>query len=100
MSSLASRIGGVFLAIVFAVIITYASRFWPWPGFWSTEGVFGVSWLHPNGEWVKRFLRGTVFARYDLLIWGGLAFLLLSIAEALGSRWHKQIDQAADETKD
>jgi hypothetical protein len=100
MSSLAGRTGGLFLAIVLALIIAYASRFWPWGGFWSTEGALGIAWLHPDGDWVRRALRGTAFARFDLLIWGGLAFLLLSIVHAVGSRFKGQSAEAADEAKD
>ena len=100
MSRFASRAVGITLAAALAVIIAYASRFWPWPGFWSAEGAFGVPWLHPNGEWVRRFLRGTMFARFDVLVWGALAFLLLSLAETLGSRWQRQPDQAPDEVSD
>ena len=96
MSGLAGRIGGIVVAVLLALIIAYASRFWPWSGYWSTDGAFGIAWLSPNGDWVRRFLRGTDFARFDLLIWGGFAFLLLSLAHALGSR----IGGDSQETKD
>jgi hypothetical protein len=94
MNGLPGRIGGIMLMVLLALIIAYASRFWPWGGFWSTEGAFGIAWLHPNGDWVRRSLRGTAFARFDLLIWGGLSFLLLSLVHALGSRFTKPESEA------
>ena len=93
MSGLTGRVGGVVLAVLLALIIAYASRFWPWSGFWSTDGAFGIAWLHPNGDWVRRAVRGTALARFDLLIWGGLVFLLLSLAHALGSLFGNQEDE-------
>ncbi len=96
MSGLAGRVGGIVLAVLLALIIAYASRFWPWSGFWSTEGAFGIAWLHPDGDWVQRALRGTAFARFDLLIWGGAAFLLLSVVHALGNRLGKQEGDTKD----
>ncbi len=86
MNGMLGRIGGVLLTILLALLLAYASRFWPWGGVWSTDGAFGLPWLHPDGDWMRRALRGTALARFDLLLWAGVAFLFLSIVAAVG-RW-------------
>ncbi|MEM7267753.1 MAG: hypothetical protein AAF401_00720 [Pseudomonadota bacterium] len=71
------RIIGVLVAILLAVIALYVSRFWVFD-LWGRDGLFGVEYLRPGGDILRRELRGTEAAPYDLLIWVIGGFLLLT----------------------
>ena len=55
----------------------YISRFW---GFrlWGTGGLFGIDALRPQGGLLALWLRGTVLAPYELIIWAIGSLLTLT----------------------
>ena len=75
-----TRVIGILVAILLAVIFLYISRFWIFD-LWDREGLFGVEYLRPGGDLLRRELRGTYFAPYDLLVWVSGGFVLLSLFE-------------------
>lgn len=80
-----SRVIGLILAILLAVIFLYISRFWIFD-LWGREGLFGIEYLRPGGDILRRELRGTFFAPYDLLVWVAGGFFVLTMLEKL---WNK-----------
>jgi hypothetical protein len=82
-----SRALGLIAALLLALILAYLSRFWLWPGPWPADGLFGLSWLGPGGDLLRGWLRGTPLSAYDLLLWGGLVFLVLTLVERLAARF-------------
>ena len=60
----------------------YISRFWDFR-LWGREGLFGIDALRPQGGLLARWLRGTDFAPFELLIWIVALFLSLSILQKL-----------------
>ncbi len=80
-----ARITGLILAILLAVFFLYISRFWIF-GFWGREGLFGIEYLRPGGDILRRELRGTFFAPYDLLIWVAGGFVILSVLDNIWSK--------------
>ena len=79
---------GLLLTFVAGLILLYLSRFWAF-GFWSRDGLFGIKQLSPNGGLLARWLRGTDFAPFELLIWGVLAFLTLTYLQRGFDRFWK-----------
>ena len=75
-----SRIIGLILAILLAVIFLYISRFWIFD-LWGREGLFGIEYLRPGGDLLRRELSGTFFAPYDLLVWAAAGFFVLTMLE-------------------
>jgi hypothetical protein len=69
-----------------AVILVYISRFW-FLQLWSGPGLFGWRELPPQGGLLGRWLRGTDFAPFELLIWAGLCFLALTFLQKLFGRF-------------
>lgn len=86
-----SRIIGLILAILLAVIFLYISRFWTF-GLWGREGLFGIEYLRPGGDLLRRELRGTPFAPYDLLVWVAGGFFVLTMLEKVWVRVTSQGD--------
>ena len=84
-----ARALGLILAILLAAIFLYISRFWIFD-LWGREGLFGVEYLRPGGDLLRRELRGTFLAPYDLLVWVGGGFVILSV---LDSVWAKVRDR-------
>ena len=80
-----ARIFGLILAILLAIVFLYISRFWIFD-FWGREGLFGVEYLRPGGDLLRRELRGTFFAPYDLLVWVAGGFIILSMLDNIWSR--------------
>lgn len=74
------RVIGLVLASVTGVILVYISRFWMF-SLWSRDGLFGVNALSPNGGLLARWLRGTDWAPFELLIWVVLVFLVLTFIQ-------------------
>ncbi|MEX3017552.1 hypothetical protein [Gymnodinialimonas hymeniacidonis] len=60
----------------------YISRFWDFR-LWDRDGLFGIEALRPQGGLLARWLRGTDFAPYELLIWVVAFFLALSILQKI-----------------
>lgn len=77
-----NRIFWLLIAAVTTAILYYVSRFWTFR-LWSRDGLFGFEDLRPQGGLVGRWLRGTDFAPFELLIWAVGAFLLLSVLQKL-----------------
>ena len=77
-----ARIIGLFSAILLTFVFLYISRFWVFD-LWGREGLFGVEYLRPGGDILRRELRGTFLAPYDLLVWVGGGFLALTLLEKL-----------------
>ena len=80
-----SRVLGLILAFLLAVILIYISRFWVFD-LWPREGLFGIDYLRPEGDILRRELRGTFLAPYDLLIWVGGGFFVLTVMEKIWVR--------------
>ncbi len=74
---MARRIILLLLVVVLGIALLYISRFWP-VQLWSRPGLFGLSELPPQGGLLGRWLRGTPFAPFELLIWVMWVFALLS----------------------
>jgi hypothetical protein len=79
------RIFGVCIAAALILIALYLSRFWPFD-WWSRDGLFGVKELRPQGDLLRRWLRGTMFGPYDLLIWTMGGIVVLSILQSLWTK--------------
>ena len=80
-----ARALGLILAILLAAIFLYISRFWIFD-LWGREGLFGVEYLRPGGDLLRRELRGTFLAPYDLLVWVGGGFAILSVLDSIWSK--------------
>ena len=80
-----TRLIGLVLAIVLAVVFLYISRFWIFD-LWGREGLFGIEYLRPGGDLLRRELRGTFFAPYDLLVWVAGGFVILSVLDNIWSK--------------
>lgn len=80
-----SRFIGVILAIILTVVLLYISRFWIFD-FWGREGLFGIEYLRPGGDILRRELRGTPLAPYDLLVWVAAGFLTLTVLEKMWAK--------------
>lgn len=80
-----ARIIGLIVAILLAIIFLYISRFWIFD-LWGREGLFGIEYLRPGGDLLRRELRGTFFAPYDLLVWVAGGFVVLSALDNIWSR--------------
>ena len=68
-----------FMGFVAAAML-YISRFWDFR-LWGRDGLFGLSELRPQGGLLARWLRGTDFAPFELLIWVVAGFLLLTVLQ-------------------
>jgi len=80
-----ARIIGLILAILLAIVFLYVSRFWVFD-LWGREGLFGIEYLRSGGDLLRRELRGTFFAPYDLLVWVAGGFVILSVLDNVWSR--------------
>ena len=83
------RIFGIFIAAAVVLLALYLSRFWPFD-WWSRDGLFGVKELRPQGDLLRQWLRGTMLAPYDLLVWMVGGFVILTQLQNLWSRLSKQ----------
>lgn len=79
------RVFGICLAAALVLIGLYLSRFWPFD-WWNRDGLLGVEALRPQGDLLRRWLRGTMFAPYDLLIWVVGCFAILTMLQNLWNR--------------
>ncbi|MEP5759022.1 MAG: hypothetical protein ABJ327_06890 [Litoreibacter sp.] len=59
------------------VVFLYLSRFWMFD-LWPRSGLFGIDALRPSGGLLGRWLRGTPFAPFELLIWAIGVFMILT----------------------
>lgn len=78
------------IALVFTVGISvaliYLSRFWIWTAPWSNDGLLGIKDVSPYGDVLRRWLSGTWFRDFDIVIWGLAAIVLLSLLQWLRAR--------------
>jgi len=72
----------IVIAAAVAVVLFYISRFW-YLSLWPRSGLFGIEALRPQGGLLGRWLRGTDFAPFELLIWAVSAFLVLTVLQKL-----------------
>ncbi|SDZ61635.1 hypothetical protein SAMN05444004_1351 [Jannaschia faecimaris] len=72
------------LVLVFCAGLTllYLSRFW-FLDLWPRSGLFGWEALPPDGGVLGRWLRGTPFAAFELLIWAAGVFMVLTYLQRL-----------------
>ncbi len=70
------------LTTVLSLWFYYISRFWDFR-LWDRDGLFGIEALRPQGGLLARWLRGTDFAPYELLIWVVAFFLSLTILQKI-----------------
>lgn len=82
------RISGLAFATLLLLCGLYLSRFWPFE-WWGREGLFGIEALRPQGDLLRRWLRGTPFAAYDLLLWTVGAFFALSLIQTVADKLKK-----------
>ena len=75
-----NRIASLTVAAVTGLMLLYISRFWPF-SWWDRAGLFGIKELPPGGGLLQRWLRGTDFAPYELLIWFIGSFIVLSLLQ-------------------
>jgi len=67
------------------VVFYYISRFWDFR-LWGREGLFEIEALRPQGGLLARWLRGTDFAPFELMIWVVALFLALTVLQWLFDR--------------
>ena len=70
------------VALFIGIVLLYLSRFW-FLDLWPRSGLFGWEALRPQGGLVGRWLRGTPFAPFELLIWVTGAFLILTFLQKI-----------------
>lgn len=80
-----ARLLGLIGAILLFGVLFYTSRFWVF-ALWDGPGLFGLEALPPQGNLVDRWLRGTPWQPYALVVWAVGAFALLSVVQALAAR--------------
>lgn len=85
---MSGRIFGICIAATLILIGLYLSRFWPFE-WWSRDGLFGIKELRPQGDLLRRWLRGTMLAPYDLLVWSVGCFAVLTMLQNLWNRLSK-----------
>lgn len=71
-----------------ALVIWYLSRFW-FLDLWPRSGLFGIEELRPGGGLLGRWVRGTQFAPFELLIWACGGFLALTLLQNIIDRLTK-----------
>lgn len=74
------RILLLLITAVLAIVLLYVSRFW-FLDLWPRDGLFGIAELRPGGGLLGRWVRGTQFAPFELLIWAVGGFLILSFVQ-------------------
>ena len=77
-----TRLSGLAAAALAGFALLYISRFWIFD-LWSADGLFGISYLRPQGKLWLSWLWGTPLTPFDMLIWSVVVFLLLTAAENL-----------------
>ena len=82
---IAGRIIWTLIAVALAAVAAYLSRFWLFR-WWGRDGFLGFDGLVPQGGLVGRWLRGTDFAPFELLIWVLGVFAVLSLVQKLFDR--------------
>ncbi len=81
---MAGRIAMLVLTGLVGLLLVYLSRFWTFE-LWPREGLLGIEALHPRGNLVGRWLQGTPFRPFELLLWAIGVFLVLTWVQHLFS---------------
>ena len=76
------RVFLLLLMFLVGAIMLYLSRFW-FLDLWPRSGLLGWEQLRPGGGLVGRWLRGTPFAPFELLIWAVGVFIVLTWLQKL-----------------
>lgn len=84
------------LMLLVGAVMLYLSRFW-FLDLWPRSGLFGWQELRPGGGLLGRWLRGTPFAPFELLIWATGVFLILTYLQRFIDFLTKPAEE--DETK-
>lgn len=71
------RVFWLLVITAIAIVMLYLSRFW-FLDLWGREGLFGIAELRRGGGLLARWLRGTVAAPFELLIWVVGVFIALT----------------------
>lgn len=79
----------LFWVFLVGAIMLYLSRFW-FLDLWPRSGLFGWEQLRPGGDLIRRWLRGTPFAPFELLIWAAGVFIVLTWIQKLVDRIAKR----------
>ena len=79
------RILGLGVVALLTIVAVYLSRFWTLR-LWGRDGLFGWEALRPQGNLLGRWLRGTDFAPFELLIWAIGVFVILTWVQKLYDR--------------
>jgi hypothetical protein len=79
---MSKRLIAMALTFLVAAILLYLSRFWIFE-LWARPGLFSINELRPQGGLLGRWLRGTSFAPFELLIWAVGLFLVLTWLQKL-----------------
>lgn len=82
---MARRLIWMAIAIALTIVAAYLSRFWIFR-WWGREGLFGFEDLRPGGGLLARWLRGTDFAPFELLIWVLAVFAVLTLVQNIANR--------------
>ncbi len=87
------RITLLLLMAVLTIVLFYLSRFW-FLDLWARGDFFG---LRPDGGLLRRWLRGTQFAPFELLIWAVGVFMILTWLQRLVDFITSKFTQPGDE---
>lgn len=93
------RISLLLLMLLVAAVLLYLSRFWLFD-LWPRSGLFGIQELRPNGGLLARWLRGTPFAPFELLIWAAGGFMVLTYLQKFIDFLTTPKEPEKDETHD
>ncbi len=78
------RFLAILVVLLVAIFLLYISRFWP-VELWGRRSFLGELGLRPNGGLLAQWLRGSLLAPFELLIWVILGFLSLTAIEKITS---------------
>lgn len=90
------RVSLLLLITVVGAVLLYLSRFWVFD-LWPRSGLFGIQELRPGGGLLGRWLRGTPFAPFELLIWAAGGFLVLTYLQKFIDVLFKPAEPSEDE---
>lgn len=76
------RLISLIIVAFIGFVLFYVSRFWAF-NLWDRPGLFGWKELTPNGGLIARWVRGTEFAPFELLIWAIGVFLVLTLLQKM-----------------
>ena len=79
------RVVTLALIALLALVLFYLSRFW-FLSLWPRPGLLGWDVLRPQGGLLGQWLRGTMAAPFELLIWAVGCFVVLTWAQKLFDR--------------